>query len=408
MPTLFQINVAANCGSHGRIAEQIGLLAMQHGWDVWLAHGARFVQPSQLHTYQTQGKSGEYLHYVKSLLLDGHGLGSVAATRRLVEKMREVRPDVVQIHILHDYYINYRVFFEYLNATDIPVVWTFHDCWAFTGHCAHFVTADCKHWQTGCHDCPLLGEYPRSLFVDRSHRNYALKQQLFGANRHLHIVAVSEWIEQLCRQSFFGQKNIRVIHNGTDLSTFRPSKTSPHQRFNILGVSTVWRRDKGLDDFCKLRKILPCEHYSITLVGLTEKQRRDLPYGISGITRTNSQEEMVRLYNEADVLLNMTYADTFPTVNLEALACGKPVITYRTGGSPEAIDDSTGTVVEQGNVAAAAEAVKAMRARLATDADMSRRCRERAERLYDKDRCFEQYIDLYNELLYDKAHSLQS
>lgn len=412
MPKLFQINVTANSGSTGKIAEQIGLLAMQQGWEVYLAHGARYVRPSQLKTIQTQTTIDEYKHaLVDSLLLDRHGLGSIAATRKLVAQLKEIKPDIVQIHVLHDYYLNYKILFEYLNTTNIPVVWTFHDCWTFTGHCAHFVTANCNRWQTQCHDCPLRKEYPRSLFLDNSKNNYQLKKKLFTGNTNLHIVPVSQWMESMVRQSFLKDKDIQLIHNGIDLSVFRITKQRKTEGvFKIISVSTIWRKSKGLYDFYELRKRLPQQKYEITLVGLTPKQIKQLPEGIQGIERTNSVEELVDLYNSANVLLNLSYADTFPTINLESLACGTPVITYATGGSPEIISDHngeqengittypTGIVVErQGDIDGLVKAIDKMQEKCGSK--IRTLCRERAEQQFNSTTCFKKYIHLYDKLL---------
>ena len=400
---LLQIDSCLNMLSTGRITESIGKLAKNQGWECYIVHGARYARPgSCMHPIRAVSKWGEYVHFAESLLLDNHGLASRKATRSVVEWIRQIKPDVIHLHCVHGYFLNYRLLFEYLNTTNIPLVWTFHDCWAFTGHCAHFVTASCKKWKTGCHDCPLRGDYPKSL-VDRSYRNYAIKKNLFGGNQNLHIVAVSEWMASFTRESFLGEKDIRVIQNGVDLQKFKPvqeSKGLGKQRFGIIGVASAWGKDKGLYDFYKLREVLSESEYDITLVGLTQKQIDKLPQGIKGIMRTESIEELARLYSSANVLVNPTYADSFPTVNMEALACGTPVITYRTGGGPEIVDEKTGVVVEQGDVEAITSVVQELKNFKAQEFQQLRKdCRKRAEECFDKDKCFERYISLYGELM---------
>ena len=185
MPTLLQINAALNRGSTGRIAEQIGLLAIEQGWNVYIAHGARYANRSNLNTIQVVTKTEEKLHAIKSLLFDLHGLGSKDATTKLVEKIKEIKPDIIHLHNIHGYYLNYKVLFEYLNTIDTPIVWTLHDCWTMTGHCAHFDAVGCNKWKTGCNNCPLKGEYPKSLFIDRSKRNYNLKKYLFSSLKNV-------------------------------------------------------------------------------------------------------------------------------------------------------------------------------------------------------------------------------
>ena len=395
MPRLLQINVTANWGSTGKIAESIGLCALQHGWESYIAYG-RYSRPSQSQLIRIGNSFSPYIHYIEQRLFDNEGLCSRRSTKQLIATIKSISPDIVQLHNIHDHYLNYRLLFEYLNTTDIKVVWTFHDCWAFTGHCFHFVTKNCTKWKDGCSHCPLRNAYPKTL-LDRSFLNYRLKRDLFTANNNLSIVACSDWMSGFVQESFLKSKPVCTIHNGVDLSVFTPSTSSEGcagRRFSVLAVSSVWTREKGLFDIYKLREMLPSE-FDIVLVGVSSKQQQHLPPGIIGIQRTQDVSELVQLYRSADVLINPTYADTFPTVNLEALACGTPVITYNTGGSPEAVDESTGVVVPQGDVQALADAILKLQAHpLSSDA-----CRGRAEMFFDKDKCFEQYLALYNQLL---------
>lgn len=388
MPRLLQINATANWGSTGRIAEQIGLAAMARGWESFVAYG-RYANPSMSQLIRIGSSGVVYEHYMEHRLLDNEGLASRMSTRKLIDSIRSIDPDIIHLHNIHDHYLNYKALFAYLNSVSKPVVWTFHDCWAFTGHCCYFDSVDCKRWKNGCCSCPLS----KSL-IDRSQRNYLMKSNIFRQKENLVIVPVSEWLAGNVRESFLNEKRIEVIHNGIDLKKFSHKDGTNDGRFHLLGVSNVWDARKGLHDFVKLKDLIG-DGFRVTLVGLSSKQIKDLPEGISGIERTTSVQELAQLYSSADVLVNPTYADTFPTVNLEALACGTPVITYRTGGSPEAIDDKTGIVVEQGDVRGLAEAVMKLKAHpLSREA-----CRDRAEKYFDKDKCFEKYIDLYEELI---------
>lgn len=394
MPILLQINVTANWGSTGKIAEQIGFCAMRHGWESFIAYG-RWCNPSKSHLIKIGNKLDMYMHYAEQRIRDNEGLCSRGATKQLIKLISEIRPDVVQLHNIHDHYLNYRLLFEYLNKTEIRVVWTLHDCWAFTGHCFHFITKGCERWKTECFDCPLQREYPKTLF-DRSRKNFTIKKNIFGANNNLTIIACSEWIANFVRQSFLKDKPIRVINNGVDLNVFKNSASlcTNEKVFHVLAVSNVWNKDKGFDDILKLRELLSSE-YEMTIVGVTKQQLNSLPQGLVGIERTQNVQELVALYSKADVFINPTYADNFPTVNLESLACGTPVITYRTGGSPEAIDEKTGVVVEQGDVNGLVAAIHNMKEYSLSSAD----CRKRAEECFDKDKCFEKYVELYEKLL---------
>lgn len=394
MPKLLQINVTANWGSTGKIAESIGACAIKHGWDSYVAYG-RYSNESQSHLVRVGSSINTYWHYGMQRIFDNEGLCSKRATKRLIAEIKRIAPDIIQLHNIHDHYLNYQILFEYLNSTNIKVVWTFHDCWAFTGHCFHFVTKNCDRWKSGCHHCPLRNEYPKTM-LDRSVLNYELKKTMFTENKNLTIVACSDWMANFVRESFLKDKQILTIHNGVDLDVFAPatSGTRASETFKVLTVSSVWTQEKGLQDIYQLREILP-QDVEIVMVGVSEKQQRELPKGIRGIQRTQNIQELVQLYNEADVLINPTYADTFPTVNLEALACGTPVITYNTGGSPEAIDEKTGVVVPQGDVKALADAILQMRKHSLSPTD----CRRRAEMLFNKNDRYNDYIKLYESLI---------
>ncbi len=394
MPTLLQINETANSCSHGKIANEIGVLAMEHGWRSVIAYG-RWANRSQNELLRIGTDFDVSEHGVEARLFDNQGLASRAATKKFIRQIEELCPDVIHLHNIHGYYLNYKLLFEYLNGTNIPVVWTLHDCWPITGHCSHFVTVNCEKWKRGCNDCDLKGKYPKS-YIDRSNRNYVLKKQLFSSNNKLHLVTVSNWLAKIVEQSFLKNHFFRVIYNGVDIDLFKPINVVNNGKYRLLGVSNVWNEEKGLNDIFMLREILDDE-YEIVLVGLTKRQVERLPKGIIGIEHTSSVQELVGYYSSSNILLNPTYADSFPSVNLEALACGTPVITYRTGGSPEAIDSDTGLVVNQGDVSGMASAI--VRLCHLNQIELSNKCRARAENLFDCKKQFNDYLLLYEQLL---------
>ena len=341
MPILFQINVSANWGSHGKIAEEIGQLVLAQGWDSNIAYG-RIANPSKSKLIHIGSMWDERWHGVQSMLFDNHGLSSKKATKKLIESIIKVQPDLIHLHNIHGYYLNYPILFDFLKAYNKPVVWTLHDCWCFTGHCTHFEYDGCFKWQTGCYDCKFKHVYPSSLFLERSKRNYEIKKKYFTSLNNLTLVPVSNWLGNHLKNSFMKEHHIYVIHNGIDISVFKPIDVKRNNStIEILGVASNWKMRKGLPDFIALRKALP-QNYHITLIGLSKKEISELSSGLLGLERTNNVQELVEYYNKADILVNPTYEDNFPTINLEALACGTPVITYNTGGSPEAIDDLTG------------------------------------------------------------------
>lgn len=393
---LLQINVTANWGSTGKIAEDIGKIAIQQGWESWIAYG-RGNPESASNLIRVGSDLDLKSHVIQTRLFDNHGLVSSSATRKFINQIREINPDIIHLHNIHGYFLNYPKLFSFLKEYGKPVVWTLHDCWPFTGHCAYYDFVKCGKWKNGCFNCPQLGSYPQSILLDRSEKNYRDKKKAFLGVENLTLVPVSNWLRCEVGQSFLKDYPVQTIHNGIDINVFKASKERVDSRkvFKILGVASVWDRRKGLEEFIKLRSILP-EEYEITLVGLSKKQIEQLPDGIGGITRTDSIEALVDLYSSADVFVNPTLEDNFPTTNLESLACGTPVITYDTGGSPEAVDSSCGIVVPYQDVQGLASAIVRV---CGNKAFTSEACRKRAEEYFDKNKSFQKYLDLYSSLL---------
>ena len=405
MLKLLQINAALNKGSTGRIAEQIASLARARGWDTYMVHGARYVNKSQMQTLQSVTLLGERLHALKSMLFDAHGLGSTCATRRVIRDIERIRPDVIHLQNIHGYYLNYKVLFEYLRTLDTPIVWTLHDCWPMTGHCSHFDMSGCNKWQTGCDSCPLKKDYPRSLFFDRSRRNYALKRLLFTSVKDLTIVSVSHWLHGVVKKSYIGGYSSLVISNGVDTQVFKPLHTDLRLRLGLsgknvlLGVATVWSEQKGLKDYIRLSLELS-DDYRIVLVGVSEEQKRMFPSNIIGVTRTENQQELAEYYSMADIVLNLSYQETFGMTIVEGFSCGTPGVVYDRTASPELIIPSCGKVVEAGNMEQLLSAIKEIISK--GKSHYSEACRERAVSLYNKDDRFADYIELYARLCQQK------
>jgi glycosyltransferase involved in cell wall biosynthesis len=406
MPTLLQINITANWGSTGKIAESIGLTAMKHGWESYIAFG-RWSNLSKSQLIKIGGRLDKYFHFAEQRIFDNEGLCSRSATKKLIRQIKEIKPDVIQLHNIHDHYLNYQILFNYLNQTDIKVVWTFHDCWAFTGHCVHFVTANCMRWQTGCYECPMKGYYPKS-FVDKSSRNYELKKNLFTANKNMHIVTVSEWLQSLVKQSFFKEKEICVINNGVDVELFHPIPLSDNNyseirvirdrgyKFVTIGLATLWNEEKGLSDYLKLSQML-ADDEALVLVGVSEKVKKTLPERIICVPRTSSITELAMWYAVADVVLSLSKAETFGMTIAEGMACGTPGIVHDNTAHRELIAEGTGFVVDDGNVESVYSRIKEVKTQ-GKDA-FSEACRKRAEEFFDKNKCFEKYVRLYEELI---------
>lgn len=395
--TLLQINVTANWGSTGKIAEQIGLCAQKHGWESYIAYG-RYCNPSKSHLIKVGDQLDVYLHYAKNRLMDGEGLGSVRATERLLKEIDRIRPDVIHLHNIHDHYLNIPALFRYLAKNDIPVVWTQHDLWATTGHCA-FSAEGCEKWKTGCYDCPAISRF----CLDKSKRNYEIKKKLFTSVKNMTIVPVSEWLGTQVQQSYLGKYPIKVIKNGVDIEVFKPIECNVAVKYGLtdkhvlLAVSSVWPEFKGLNDFISLSGMLP-DDYRIVIVGLTSNQISQLPTNMIGIERTDSQMELAQLYSAADIVMSLSSFETFGLTIAEGMACGTPAIVYGNAALPELITEDTGRVVESGNLRELFDTVLYM---INNDFKSlhSLDCRKRAEDVFDKNKAWESCISLYNNII---------
>lgn len=398
---ILQINTTYNFGSVGRLISEIGDLLVNHGHESVAAFGKTYREGNSL-IIRIGNKKDFLLHVINTRLCDHHGFSSKRATERFINRIKQVRPDIIHLHNIHGYYLHVGVLFEYLKKAMKPIIWTFHDCWPFTGHCSHFQYVSCNKWQAECDRCPNIHGYPKSWFIDNSNSNFHKKKEIFTGLERLLLVSPSEWLAKHLRNSFLSDYETMVINNGVDLDKFRPiineginSKFNINKKY-ILGVASVWTERKGLGDFFKLRKIIDPE-IEIVLVGLSKRQLTLLPQGIKGISRTENINELALFYSGAEVFLNPTYVDNFPSVNIESLACGTPVITYNTGGSAESLDRLTGIIVDKGDINGMANALNSICKKGKTE--FSNECRSRAERLYDKEKRYKDYMSLYQSIM---------
>lgn len=340
---ILMINSVCGIGSTGRICTDLADALSKNGHEVKIAYG-RGNAPDKYATYAVRigNELNVRMHALVSRVFDNTGYCSKKATERFIEWVKDYNPDVIHLHNIHGYYINIEVLFNYLSKANKRVIWTLHDCWPFTGHCVYFSAIKCEKWKNGCDNCPQKKEYPSSLLLDRSAINWKRKKELFTSIKDMTLITPSEWLAGLVRTSFLGKYPVMVINNGIDTDVFMPTPSDFRQKHGLqkkkilLGVSNQWTERKGFNDFIKLASMID-DDYRIVLVGLSQKQIKNLPGNIIGISRTKSTTELAEIYTAADVFLNPTYEDNYPTVNLEAQACGTPVITYFTGGSPESV-----------------------------------------------------------------------
>lgn len=384
-------------GSTATISYNIAKLARQNGIDCMVAYGYSYhPQIPESEFIKIGGYCSKSIHLLLSRITGLHGVYSYFATKKFMNKVQDFRPDIIHIHNLHGWFINIPQLVNYVNKHNIKVVWTLHDCWAFTGHCPYYDLIDCKKWKNECFDCPIHKQYPQTD-IDRSRKMFNLKKRWFGSINNLTIVTPSEWLKDQVSESFLKEKTCKVINNGIDLNRFNPNQklgcSEEKTKFRIICVSFNWDKRKGLDAIIKLSELLD-DNYEITMVGTDDNIDKILPRKIRSIHRTQNVEELVELYCQSDVFVNTTREENFPTVNIEAIACGLPVITFKTGGSPEIVDATSGIVVPKNDVHALADAVRSMR-----NNPLSRKdCRRRAELLYNKDDRFMDYINLYKQI----------
>lgn len=408
MKKLLQINPVIRINtSTGRIMQEIGELARAHGWETYIAYskGRDGVKPNEAKLVPVGNQWSIAWHGVLTRLFDRHGLASDGATRAFIEEIKRIQPDIIHIHNIHGYFLNYRILFEYLSKANIPVIWTVHDCWLYTGHCYHYAYKHCYKWNELCQECPQQKEFPTSWWIDRSKQNYLDKKKAFTSvpNEWLTFVTVSEWMKNEMKQSFLKDYSYHVIHNGINLENFRiyPTEEVKKQyglegKRIILGVASIWMEEKGWKDFMQLATLLNPEEV-IVLVGVKEEQKKGLPPNIVPISRTENLKQLAELYAAAEAFVNPTWQDNYPTVNLEAIACGTPVVTYRTGGSIEVVTPDTGMIVEQGDVNGLMDAIRKIEQK--GKVYYQSKCRAYAEAHFKKEDRYADYLKLYEALL---------
>jgi putative colanic acid biosynthesis glycosyltransferase len=395
---VLQINSFFSTGGPPRIVKGIYDTLLEQGHECVLAAGRE--KPMEgMDVIKIGTPLSKYWHLFVSRVFDAHGLASKVATKKIIRKIEEYNPDLIQLHNLHGYYLNYKYLFEYMKSNNTPVVWTLHDCWGFTGHCAHFDYIKCEKWKQRCYKCPQQKMYPKSIMIDASARNYDEKKKSFIGVPNMTIITPSVWLASQVKESFLKDYPIKVIYNGLDLKLFKPTNGNFKQRNNlsdkiiVLGVAQVWGERKGFKYFIEMASRLD-DKFKLVMVGLSDKQMKYLPDQILGVPHTTNTQELIEIYSAADIFVNPTLEDTFPTTNLEALACGTPVITFDTGGSVESIDESCGLIVKQGSVSELIDAIYSIYMRQIS----SEACMNRAKLFNAKDR-FGEYVELYRSLI---------
>lgn len=396
---IVQINIFPNL-STGNIMSNIHKRLLEEGIESYIVWG-RGRKANNEHEIFMNDKMGIYYHVLYTRMTDKIGFASKRATKKLLKRLDEIKPDIIHLHNIHGYYINIEMLFHYIKENNIKVVWTLHDCWAFTGHCAYFEVAHCNKWKKGCYDCPQLNTYPISN-KDNTEFNYKNKKELFNGIENMNIITVSKWLESKVKESFLLKYNISTIYNGIDLNVFYPRKNNLREKYNlqdkkiILGVASTWSERKGLEDFIELSKVISDE-YKIILLGLNKKQLKKMPENILALERTDTIDELAEFYSVADVYFNASMEETFGLTTVEAMACGTPAIVYNSTALPEVVSKNSGIVVEPKNIKEVLNSIK-----LICESDFFEKDEiiMQAKRFNKIDQ-FNKYNDLYKKIIYD-------
>ena len=404
---ILTINTFYKFGSTGRIVYDLQKTHKEFGINSYVAYGDRTNNKDTKDTICLQGYLRRKLNILKTRIFACHGFYNITETKRLIKYMDKIKPDIIHLHNIHNHYVNVKMLFDYIKQHEIPVIWTLHDCWPFTGWCAYFDYAHCNKWKKGCHHCPSKHDYPFTWFFDKSENNYKKKKDVFSGVKNLTLVTPSQWLANLTRDSFLREYPVEVINNGTDTEVFRPIDTDLKERLGIaskkmiLAIAAKLAKRKGADYLLEIPSKLNDDEI-LVMLGLTNEQVKSLPKEkCIGITYTNSVQELAEYYSAADVFINPTLEDNFPTTNIESLACGTPIVTFKTGGSIEVIDDNTGFVVEQGNINTMLDS---MRIILNKGKNYYRNyCRKKAVEMYENQKQYLKYIDLYKRILHEES-----
>ncbi len=384
------INTVVGYNATGRLCED---LASDSGIEGKIFYGRKGYQ-GKANALKFNNLLGNGIHVISTFLFDNHAYVNTLQTKRLIEELEKFNPDIIHLHNLHGYYLDVEVLFNYIKNNNKKVVWTFHDCWPITGHCAHYDGVSCDQWKTECKHCPILSNYPPTFNANNTTFNFRRKKNTFNGVKNMVLVSPSLWLANQLKQSYLSTYPIQVINNGIDLNQFCYKNKKESQMLELLAVASVWTKMKGLDDLVQLANLLP-ESMHLTVVGLTNKQINLFPNNVTCLQRTNNRDELIDLYNNSDYFLNFTYEDTFPTVNIEALACGLPIITYNTGGSPEIIDNKTGFIIDRGDYRQALSLLEKGNVFNSDD------CVNRSQQ-FNRDQMIQSYLKLYKKIMSSK------
>lgn len=392
------INSVCGIRSTGRICTDLAQVLEAQGHECKVAYGRETV-PEHLEKYAVRigNNLSTKIDGIKTRLFDNAGFNSKIATKKFLKWVREYNPDLIHLHNIHGYYINIELLFKFLKELNKPVVWTLHDCWAYTGHCSHYLGDGCYKWQTLCDNCHRKSSYPKSVFLNHAKQNFIKKRDLFTSLDRLTLITPSTWLAAEARQSFLKKYNIIPIPNGVDLDLFKPTDSDFREKYGlqnkkiVLGVATAWGKRKGTKRFVELSKKLSSD-YKVVLVGMTKKQAKEMPKEILALPRTNSIVELAQIYTSADVFLNLGEMETMGLTTVEAMACSTPVAVSNLTAVPEVVTEDGGIVLKDLEIETIINGIEEVLSKEFKNT-------QKNAQNYEKNAQYNKYISLYKELL---------
>ncbi len=396
---ILQINSVCGVGSTGKITVQISDYLNENKIENYIAYGVG--KSSRPNTFKIGNLLDARLHSLMSKKLCMQGYGSKINTLRLVSYIKGIEPDIVHLHNIHGQYLNFKILFSYLNKTNIKVVWTFHDCWPYTGKCTYYTEVGCYLWKNQCQKCPFLETYPASN-RDRTKKNFTEKKEMFTGNSNLYIATVSKWLKDEVKQSYFKGKSVECIYNGINTEIFQyrenkiKNKLGIFDKFMILGVASVWNSRKGLEGFLEIASRIDDDSV-VVLIGITTEQKRLLPDNVIGVEKTNNQIELAEFYSAADVFVNLSIEETFGLVVAEAMACGTPAVVYNSTACPEVPSDGSGFIVEPGNIDGVLECIQTVK--IEGKEKYSGKAIKRMREKFSQQNMLDGYLNLYKKCM---------
>lgn len=397
---ILQINAVYDIASTGRSTAELHRYLKNHGHQSWVA---AMNVPDSDEFFHLGGSVENKVHSFLSHLTGRQGCFSTLSTRKLIKFVREKKPDVVHLRVLHSNCINIKMLLSFLGEKNISVVTTLHDCWYFTGHCCYFTGAQCERWKRGCGHCPELHTWNRSWFFDRSNANLLMKQKLFSGIRKLAVVGVSDWVTGFVKDSILRDARIiKRIYNWIDLDTFRPKvRTKIREElglkdsFTIICIAQNWSLLKGLDDVITLAKrMVDCK---VLMVGTCPDEFLPLPDNIVAVGNTKNAAQLADYYSAADVFFNPSLQETFGKVTAESLACGTPVVGYGVTATVELIQPGCGYLIKPHDIDDAVDKISCIKSK--GKSTFSTNCRNFAISTFNKDVLIEDNVRVYQQLI---------